>query len=167
MERESAQNIPELPSGMSVDDLRFVHLQLYALDMVQKGWEVLLGREVDGNPAKVSYTLKREVEKDYDWHELVKKIGVLNEEGNIIPEYSIGLNFGNDEPSVLDFNFTGFPTQKTMDVLKSLEDEFTPAEFKPKKLSLLASSEPMDDFFEESPPRRKSFFEGIREIFHR
>ena len=159
---ERERRTPQLSEGISLDDLRFVHPQIYALDMVTKGWEVFLKRDVDGNGAKVSYSLSRQVSKDFDIEGLVKKIGVLDEEGNIIDEYSVGFTTSVDKKPTLSFNFTGFPTQKTMDVLQNLEKEFLPEDFRPMHLKLIASS---DDI--EETPQRKSYLDRAKEIFHR
>lgn len=158
---------PKLPEGMILDDLRFVHPQLYALSVVQLGWEALIGSGIDGNPAKVAYTLSRPVSEGINLDRLRRSTGIIDEEGTSLPGYTVGV-VEKDGKHILGFNFTGFPTQQTMDVLKALEDEFNPEGVKPIRLRLLASSEPMDDFDDYAEaPRRKSLLERARTIFNR
>ncbi|HYM65529.1 MAG TPA: hypothetical protein VES68_03545 [Candidatus Sulfotelmatobacter sp.] len=161
MERRTGSQVPELPNGMTLDDLRFVNPQVFHLDMAIKGWDVYLGRGIDGNEAKVSYELSREVPKDFNFGGLGSKIGIVDEEGNVLPEYSVLHTNPPEKPSTLTFNFTGFPTQKTMDVLKKLEDEFSPPQFRPRHLRLVGESEGQE------PEKRKSLLDRAKEIFHR
>ena len=183
---------PQLPDGLSLDDLRFVNQQMYPLEMTMKGWEVLLENGIGGNEARVLYSLSRTVPNTLDLVELKKRIGLIDDDGNSLPGYYVGLtnsqdatltlsrrmgisdetdqeikSFANtpvlkEDESHLLFNFTGFPTEKTMDVLLGLEKEFLPKDFKPMHLRLLASSESM-----EETPRGKSFLERAKTIFHR
>src|SRR5260221_5876253 len=129
--------------------------------MAIKGWEVFLGRGIDGNEARVSYELSRKIPKDFNLEGLGLRIGILDEEGNALPEYSVLLTNPPDQPSILTFNFTGFPTQKTMDVLKNLENEFPPSQFRPTNLRLVGSSEGQE------PEKRKSLLDRAKEIFRR
>lgn len=151
--RPRGNDLPELPLGMTIEDLRFVNPHIYPIDMASKGWQVLLERDVDGNPAKVAYSLERGVPEDIDVEALQRKIGILDEDGFYLPGYYLGVahskdaekflarkvglpsmdvadNEGNSqmwnspETSFLLFNFRGFPTAKTMDVLLKLENEF-------------------------------------------
>lgn len=158
---ERGRHTPQLPEGLLPDDLRFVHPQLYPVDMAYKGWEVYLGKGVDGNEAKVSYSLSRNAD-GLDLEELKKTIGILDEEGNAINGYSLYVNQKDGEPARLEFNFTGFPTQKTMDVLQNLEGQFLAKDFKPRHFKMIASSEPM-----EETPGAKSLLARAKEIFHR
>lgn len=155
---------PELPAGMTVEDLRFVHPQLYPLDMATKSWQALLRANVDENPAKMSYSLLRSVAEDLDVESLKRDVGMVAEDGTPLPGYFLAIS---DDPEaektlarqmgvgaidILDsegrsqiwqgegrfliFNFTGFPTAKTMDVLIVLEKKFLPKDFHPYKIEL-------------------------------
>lgn len=160
--------LPQLPEGLTLSDLRFVNPEIYPLDMAMKGWQVLLKRDVGGNAAKVSWSLERGVPEDFDLDTLKQQIGVLDEKGNALPGYHIGLasspdaihslgkqvgidditdEAGNsliyhtnstDKTFYLLFNFTGFPMAKTMEVLLSLEQQFLPADFTPVRFERVA-----------------------------
>lgn len=143
MEKEPPS--PELPKGFSLDDLRFVHPQLYPIDMGFKGWSCELHFDIDGNPAKVSYTLARPLSENFDLDHMTniaEDIGIMNE-GEFLKGYSLKIDTFNEArpisqkmrevinphegaKAVLIFNFTGFPTEKTMQVLMRLEKRFLP-----------------------------------------
>lgn len=168
MEKLRQPREPELPEGMTFDDLRFVHPQIYPLSVAQLGWEALLGFDIDGNEAKVSYSLRRPVSEDFDAKSLAKRIRLLDEKGEMLPSYRLNVDTKETKTPSLEFNFTGFPTQTTMEVMRALEDDFNPEGSQPRRLQLLGSSEPMDDPYEEEiQPQRKPLFQRAREIFHR
>jgi len=155
---------PMLPAGVKVEDLRFVHPQLYPLDMVTKGWQALLRANIDENPAKMSYSLLRAVAEDLDVESLKRDVGMVAEDGTPLPGYLLAISddpeaektlarqMGAGAIDILDsegrsqiwqgegrfliFNFTGFPTSKTMDVLLALEKKFLPKSFRPYKIEL-------------------------------
>lgn len=184
------KELPELPEGMTVDDLRFVSPHAYAISMAMLGWEAALLAHVDGNEAKVSYSLTRTIPDSLNLDELKRKIGIVDNEGNSAPGYylgttnskdaefavsrkagvpddftrsvhEIGNNPGpNDEELYLYFNFTGFPTKQTMDILMALENEFKPEDYQPVEMHLLASSESAER------QSRRSILQRAREIFH-
>lgn len=160
---------PQLPKGVTVDDLRFVNPEVYALDMAYKGWEVLLGSDKDGNPAKVSYTLSREIAEGYDVAALRERLGLVDEQGEVLSGYSLDVAQGNGRrptptlKPILNFEFVGFPTAKTMQVLEGLEGAFLPEGQKPEqrvRFELLASSENALDVRNAS--KAKTIFERVR-----
>jgi hypothetical protein len=158
---------PQLPEGMTLDDLRFVNPETYALHMAWKGWTVVVGGDVDGNPVKVGYSLSREITDGFDVTTLGQKIGVINEQGETLDGYSLGIihrdGQRHDKPT-LDFKFRGFPTEKTMQVLESLEREFLPEgegpERRKRNFRLLASATSGPETGKASKPR--TIFERVR-----
>lgn len=149
---------PELPEGLTLAELRFVNPQFYLLDMAMKGWQVFLRFDVGGNPARVSYSLLRSVPPDTDADDLRRQIGMVDEEGRVKPGYYMGIadnphaasslsrQLGIEditdeqgssmlrrqgEASYLLFNFSGFPTEQTMDIMLALENRFLPEGQKP------------------------------------
>ena len=139
------ESTPQLPTGLALEDLRFVHPQVYPLSMGVKGWAAEVHSDVEGNSAKVRYVLSRPVPESFDIDSLAtlaETIGII-EDGAIRESYSLyvdcfdearplahqlreKVNPHEDNQSVLIFDFTGFPTAKTMDVLLSLEHAFDP-----------------------------------------
>ncbi len=150
--------VPELPEGLTLAELRFVNPQFYPLDMAMKGWQVFLRFDIGGNPARVSYSLLRSVSPDTDADDLRRQIGMVDEEGGVKPGYYMGIADNPDaastlsrrlgieditdeqgssmlrrqgEASYLLFNFSGFPTEQTMDIMMALENKFLPEGQKP------------------------------------
>ncbi|MEK7551695.1 MAG: hypothetical protein AAB532_03795 [Patescibacteria group bacterium] len=144
---------PQLPVGMTFDELRFADPEIYPPSMVMIGWQVLLGHDIGGNEAKVSYSLLRSVPKTLDLDKLRRQIGMTDDEGHVLPGYymdttpnpdairslarqigiedltdreghSILTSGATDDENYLMFNFTGFPTAKTMSVLTALGEQF-------------------------------------------
>jgi len=141
---EKDPSTPDLPEGITVDDLLYFNPQHYLIDMAMKGWGVKISHGVDGNEDKVSYGLSRPVGLDFSstsLDDLSERIGIKDKDGNILAGYSLVVGFVGDSGSlveelrqdvnphedsgaVLRFNFTGFPTGKTIDVMDRLEQAF-------------------------------------------
>lgn len=127
MERRKKTRL-DLPAGISPADLRFVHPMLYRISMTPKGWDTTIEEGIGGNPARVSYSLLRTVPIGLDIQNLKARLGIVDTEGNNLPGYYLDTTENPEASRTLLFNFTGFPTEKTIDALFGLEREFMPEE---------------------------------------
>lgn len=112
--------------------------------MAMQGWTAGTLHEVDGNRYKVHYRAARPVDRSFELEELeglARRIGILDEEGEQLEGYSLVVDTFGDNRNALDtlhdkinphtntsrllvFNFHGFPTDTTMDVMQELERTF-------------------------------------------
>jgi len=84
-----------LPDGLSEDDLRYVHPQLFPPSMAMQGWNTVLKFDIDGNPYKVDYRLARPLDADFgieEFSKLASQVGIFNEEEDILPSYTFRID---------------------------------------------------------------------------
>jgi hypothetical protein len=137
--------MPPLPEGIHLEDLRYVNPEVYPVDMAMKGWTFASQSNLDGNPAKLYYELARPVGEDFGPDELdalAKQMDIREVDGvNYRPGYHLSIDSFRDNPSLarklgdtlngaqgplLVFQFEGFPTEETMQAMLTLEQAFFP-----------------------------------------
>jgi hypothetical protein len=133
----------ELPLEIDEEELRYILPELFTPLVEERGWDVSIEEGVDGNYYRVLYVMSRPVPPGFDDGELADmqdKIGIVDEYSEIIDDYVLwteGVKVlpGDENPDLdpptseskrLFFEFEGFPTDQTMDIMKKLIETFPP-----------------------------------------
>ncbi|HLG90917.1 MAG TPA: hypothetical protein VI336_02035 [Candidatus Saccharimonadales bacterium] len=129
----------ELPLEIDEKELRYILPELFTPFVNERGWDVSIEEGVDGNHYKILYEMSRPVPAGFDDGELAgmqDRIGIVDEYGEIIDDYGLwtegvrvwraaedpDLDQPTSESKRLFFEFEGFPTDQTMDVMQKLLD---------------------------------------------
>ena len=132
----------DLPHGVSEDDLVYLRLRPEEPSAFEslarwRGWDVYVEEGSEDSRYKAFYALVREVPITFDDAEVAKlqdKIGIVDKWGELIDGYMLwAKRVGDEQESEPDhpfffvtetdrlfFQFEGFPTAETMDVLQKL-----------------------------------------------
>ena len=137
----------DLPLELNEDDLRYVLPETFADIATEKGWTLVLEENVDDNHYKILYVMTRPVPTDFDDGKVAamqERIGIVDEDDEIIDDYGLwtedvrvwkpgkipGRRKILSESKRLYFEFRGFPTDQTMDIMQALMQEFQPEQRK-------------------------------------